>query len=101
MGSSTATSLSKHLPGLDLTLAGRSRSNFTSLDSSQFPKQTSFLSLDYEDSRDLVQAVGEADLVIHAAGPFQQSERCHVLEAALEAKTPYLDVCDDATYTAK
>lgn len=28
----------------------------------------------------------DVDLVVHAAGPFQQAEKCTVLEAALETK---------------
>eukprot|EP00210_Caulerpa_lentillifera_P004710 g4494.t1 len=100
VGSSTAASLSRQLPDLDLTLAGRSPANSVSFDSSHLPQGTSVLSLDYTDSRSLLQEVEKADLVVHTAGPFQQSKRCHVLEAALEAKTPYLDVCDDAPYTA-
>ena len=43
--------------------------------------------------------VEESDLVIHAAGPFQRRDRCHVLEAAIMGKTPYLDVCDDVEYS--
>ncbi|MBA0548619.1 hypothetical protein Golob_019708 [Gossypium lobatum] len=38
------------------------------------------------------------DLVVHAAGPFQQSQKCTVLEAAIETQTAYLDVCDDTNY---
>jgi len=41
------------------------------------------------------------DLVIHAAGPFQQSEDCAVLQAALRNKVPYIDVCDDAEHTKR
>ncbi|RVX20420.1 hypothetical protein CK203_004593 [Vitis vinifera] len=40
----------------------------------------------------------DVDLVIHTAGPFQQAEKCTVLEAAIETKTAYVDVCDDTTY---
>lgn len=68
----------------------------------------------------------DADLVVHAAGPFQQAEKCTVLEAALKTKvihwfgkiytnfsmkwymtfamsfvfpqTAYIDVCDDTAY---
>ena len=40
------------------------------------------------------------DLVIHTAGPFQWKQTCSVLEAAIAAGTPYIDVCDDADYSA-
>lgn len=39
------------------------------------------------------------DLVIHCAGPFQWKETCAVLDSAIAAGTPYLDVCDDADYS--
>ena len=40
-----------------------------------------------------------ADLVVHSAGPFQGGgDGCAVLDAAIAAKVPYLDVCDDAEY---
>lgn len=29
------------------------------------------------------------DLVVHAAGPFQQAERCSVLEAAINTKVAF------------
>lgn len=40
-----------------------------------------------------------ADLVLHTAGPFQHSKNFNVIEAALETKTPYIDVCDDTHYS--
>ncbi|WVZ02417.1 hypothetical protein V8G54_023223 [Vigna mungo] len=43
-------------------------------------------------------SVSCVDLVIHAAGPFQRAERCTVLEAAINTKTAYIDVCDDTSY---
>lgn len=96
VGTSTANSLAKHLPDSDLILAGRSRGRFHA---KQLPQQTSFLTLDYQNRANLVNALKDKDLVIHAAGPFQRRDRCHVLEAALETQTPYLDVCDDMEYT--
>ncbi|KAL6517944.1 hypothetical protein OROMI_033645 [Orobanche minor] len=37
------------------------------------------------------------DLVVHTAGPFQQSEKSTVPEAAIQNKIAYLDVCDDTS----
>jgi hypothetical protein len=37
--------------------------------------------------------------VLHTAGPFQHSKNYNVIEAALEAKVPYIDVCDDTHYS--
>ncbi|KAF6152913.1 hypothetical protein GIB67_039620 [Kingdonia uniflora] len=44
-------------------------------------------------------AIVDVDLVVHAAGPFQQTEKCSVLEAAIATKTAYVDVCDDTSYS--
>ncbi|KAL7227210.1 hypothetical protein ACSBR1_022134 [Camellia fascicularis] len=40
----------------------------------------------------------DADLVVHTARPFQQVERCTVLEATVKTKTAYVNICDDTTY---
>ena len=40
------------------------------------------------------------DLVIHTAGPFQWKLTSSVLEAAIAAKVPYIDVADDADFSA-
>ncbi|XP_058226885.1 uncharacterized protein LOC131335326 isoform X4 [Rhododendron vialii] len=40
----------------------------------------------------------DVDLVVHSAGPFQQAEKCTVLEVAIQTKTAYMDVCDDTSY---
>ncbi len=42
-----------------------------------------------------------AALVIHTAGPFQRSSNYAVLEAALDTRTPYIDVCDDTAYSER
>ncbi|MEW5300170.1 MAG: hypothetical protein WDW36_003119 [Sanguina aurantia] len=41
------------------------------------------------------EAILGADLVIHTAGPFQRTENHSVIEAAIAARVPYIDVCDD------
>lgn len=46
-------------------------------------------------------ALEGADLVIHTAGPFQRCRHHNVLEAAIAAKVPYIDVCDDTEYSEK
>lgn len=37
----------------------------------------------------------------HTAGPFQRKEQCAVLEAAVAAGVPYMDVCDDMDYSQR
>jgi saccharopine dehydrogenase-like NADP-dependent oxidoreductase len=44
-------------------------------------------------------AIQGADVVLHTAGPFQRSTNYNVMEAALETGTPYVDVCDDTSYS--
>ena len=44
-------------------------------------------------------AIKGADLVIHAAGPFQRTDNHSVLEAAIKTGTPYIDVSDATTYS--
>ena len=43
-------------------------------------------------------ALSGADLVLHAAGPFQRKGSRLVLETAIALGIPYVDVCDDAEY---
>lgn len=43
--------------------------------------------------------IAGSDLVLHTAGPFQHSHNFNVIEAAIETKTPYIDVCDDTHYS--
>eukprot|EP00752_Nemacystus_decipiens_P007293 g6525.t2 len=55
-----------------------------------------FVELDLDDASSLSNALAGCDLVVHTAGPFQRKITPEVLEAAIEAKVPYVDVCDDA-----
>ena len=56
---------------------------------------------DINDPESLDRVLGGADLVVHAAGPFQQTSTCSVLEAAIRNGVAYLDVCDDAEHTKR
>jgi saccharopine dehydrogenase-like NADP-dependent oxidoreductase len=59
----------------------------------------SFARLDLADPASIASAIQGADLVVHSAGPFQGGgDRGAVLDAAIDAGIPYLDVCDDAKY---
>lgn len=58
-----------------------------------------FAKLDLGDASSVAAAIAGADLVVHSAGPFQGGgDRCAVMDAAIAAGVPYLDVCDDADY---
>ncbi|KAG0480434.1 hypothetical protein HPP92_011292 [Vanilla planifolia] len=61
-------------------------------------EESEFVEVNIEDIGSIRTALDGVDLVIHTAGPFQQEEKCNVMEAAISMKTAYLDVCDDTSY---
>ncbi|KAL5764747.1 hypothetical protein ACOSQ2_017361 [Xanthoceras sorbifolium] len=61
-------------------------------------KNSEIAEVNIDNMDSLETALKDVDLVVHAAGPFQQTQKCTVLEAAIETKTAYLDVCDDTSY---
>ncbi|EFJ32029.1 hypothetical protein SELMODRAFT_86863 [Selaginella moellendorffii] len=97
VGSSTARALARVWPDLQLVLAGRNRERGEGI-ASEIGAGTKFRAVDIEDLNSVAQAIEGAKLVIHSAGPFQRKNRCTVLEAAIETKVPYIDVCDDLTH---
>jgi saccharopine dehydrogenase-like NADP-dependent oxidoreductase len=106
VGRSTAAALSACGVPLALTLAARDAGRFETLRSGAsgddaWLHAATFLRCDIDDPASLAAALAGVDLVIHAAGPFQRAPRCAVLEAALAARVPYLDVCDDTAYAQR
>ncbi|XP_042513376.1 uncharacterized protein LOC122088245 isoform X2 [Macadamia integrifolia] len=97
VGGSTATALSKLCPHLQIVVGGRNREKGAAL-VAKLGKNSEFVEVDIENVRALEAALNGVDLVIHTAGPFQQAEKCTVLEAAIDTKIAYLDVCDDTSY---
>ncbi|KAK9079406.1 hypothetical protein SSX86_001077 [Deinandra increscens subsp. villosa] len=100
VGGSTAIALSKLSPDLRIIIAGRNREKGASMVAT-IGKNAEFSEFDINDAKSLESALTGVDLVVHAAGPFQQSENCRVLEAAIRAKIAYLDVCDDTNYSLR
>lgn len=102
VGASTAAALAAAVPGARLTLAGRSEGSFREAVARR-PELSSATPLrcDIDDPSSLAAALKGADLVIHAAGPFQRRGDCAVLEAAIAAGVPYMDVCDDTEYSQR
>ncbi|KAI3823480.1 hypothetical protein L1987_04918 [Smallanthus sonchifolius] len=100
VGGSTAIALSKLSPDLGIIIAGRNREKGASMVAT-LGKNAEFAELDINDAKSLESALTDVDLVVHAAGPFQQTENCVVLKAAIRAKTAYLDVCDDTSYSLR
>jgi saccharopine dehydrogenase-like NADP-dependent oxidoreductase len=104
VGASTASALAAMDGGLavDLFLAGRSRESADRAKSQWAGlEQAVFLECDITSPASLANALDGADLVIHCAGPFQKRATCEVLEAAILAKVPYIDVCDDMAFAKK
>ncbi|GKU93982.1 hypothetical protein SLEP1_g7529 [Rubroshorea leprosula] len=97
VGGSTATALSKLCPDLRIIVGGRNREKGAAMVTS-LGKNSEFAEVDINNMNSLKGALSDVDLVVHTAGPFQQVEKCTVLEAAIETKTAYLDVCDDTSY---
>lgn len=57
-------------------------------------EKTGLIKLDVFEHDKMVNALKEVDVVIHAAGPFYKTA-VPVAKAAIEAKTNYIDICDD------
>ncbi|XP_031111399.1 uncharacterized protein LOC116015467 [Ipomoea triloba] len=97
VGGSTAVALSKLCPDLKLIVAGRNREKGAAM-VTKLGKNSEFAEVNIDDKGSLEAALKDVDLVVHAAGPFQQAGNCNVLEAAIQTKTAYLDICDDTSY---
>ncbi|XP_018825478.1 uncharacterized protein LOC108994644 isoform X1 [Juglans regia] len=100
VGGSTAIALSNLRPDLRIIVAGRNREKGASMVTT-LGGNSQFAEVDIENVKSLEAALKDVDLVVHTAGPFQQAERCTVLEAAIQTKTAYVDVCDDTTYSRR
>ncbi|XP_043725248.1 uncharacterized protein LOC122671857 isoform X1 [Telopea speciosissima] len=100
VGGSTATALSKLCPDLQIVVGGRNREKGAALVAT-VGKNSEFVEVDIENMKVLEAALNDVDLVVHTAGPFQQAEKCTVLEAAIATKTAYVDVCDDTSYARR
>ncbi|XP_077252955.1 saccharopine dehydrogenase isoform X2 [Tasmannia lanceolata] len=97
VGGSTASALSNLCPNLQILVAGRNRERGAALVST-LGENSEFVEVNIDNAKTLEAALNDVDLVVHTAGPFQQAEKCTVLEAAISTKTAYLDVCDDTSY---
>ncbi|EXB88166.1 hypothetical protein L484_005591 [Morus notabilis] len=100
VGGSTAIALSKLCPDLRLVVAGRNREKGAAMVAT-LGGNSEFSEVDINNVNSLEAVLSDVDLVVHAAGPFQQAEKCSVLEAAINTKTAYLDVCDDTNYASR
>lgn len=87
VGSSAAAALAAAAPGARISLAGRSGEEAFRAAVARRPELSAAkpLRCDVDDPASLAAALKGADLVIHAAGPFQRRGDCAVLEAAIAA----------------
>ncbi|XP_054817822.1 uncharacterized protein LOC129317534 [Prosopis cineraria] len=97
VGGSTAIALSSFCPNLRVIVAGRNRQKGATV-VKKLGGNSSFAQVDIDNMKSLETALEDVDVVVHAAGPFQQTKKCSVLEAAIKTKTAYVDVCDDTSY---
>ena len=104
VGSSAAAALLASDPSLEIVLAGRDRASFDAATTRRpsLSSSSSFVAVDVADPASLAAAIANASLVVHSAVPFQGGgDGGAVLRAAIDAKVPYLDVCDDASYATR
>ncbi|KAF7153373.1 hypothetical protein RHSIM_Rhsim01G0193400 [Rhododendron simsii] len=97
VGGSTAIALSKLCPDLRIVVGGRNKEKGAAR-VAELGKNSEFAEVDIEERASLEATLRDVDLVVHSAGPFQQAEKCTVLEVAIQTKTAYMDVCDDTSY---
>ncbi|CAI0546800.1 unnamed protein product [Linum tenue] len=100
VGGSTAVALSKLSPNLSIAVGDRNREKGAAMVAT-LGRNSSLVEVDFENVESLEAALDGADLVVHTAGPFQQTDKCAVLEAAIETKTAYVDVCDDTNFALR
>ncbi|CAI9768622.1 unnamed protein product [Fraxinus pennsylvanica] len=100
VGGSTAIALSKFCPDLRIVVGGRNREKGDAM-VAKLGNNSEFTEVNIDDNKSLEETLNDVDLVVHTAGPFQQAEKCTVLEAAVQTKTAYIDVCDDTSYARR
>ncbi|WIA20028.1 hypothetical protein OEZ86_013684 [Tetradesmus obliquus] len=101
VGSATAVSLIDNFSQqYEITVASRSQESFDKIcELRPGLKNARFAPCDITNKESIKALIAGTDLVLHTAGPFQHSKNFNVIEAALETKTPYIDVCDDTHYS--
>ncbi|WAL60751.1 saccharopine dehydrogenase family protein [Thermocoleostomius sinensis] len=96
IGRSVAADLLAHTSA-NITITGRAASAKTPWQE-QLGDQVEFLALNLSDQASLNQAVANANLVIHCAGPFRYRDD-QVLRCCIDQGVNYIDVSDDRSFT--
>ncbi len=99
MGRFAVHSLIKH-PQVESILVADLNESAAKKFSSTLSKKTSGIGIDVTDKEALKRAMNGVDVVINTTGPFFKLA-VPILEAAIETKTHYLDICDDWEPTEK
>lgn len=91
VGSSTAASLVKTHPNLKIILGTRSQEGYhAAVKNRPELEGLQHRVLDRNNLQSILSSMEGCDMVLHTAGPFQRKKECLVLEAAIQAKIPYL-----------
>ncbi len=93
IGSSVAQDIAKHTQA-EITVTGRRDLE------RQHENSFKYLVLDLADTEKLREAISNADIVVHCAGPFHYRDTT-VLQICIEKGVNYLDVSDHRSYTTK
>ena len=99
MGRFAVHSLIKH-PQVESILVGDLNESAAKKFASTLSEKTSGIGIDVTDKKALERAMNDVDAVINTTGPFFKLA-VPILEAAIETKTHYLDICDDWEPTEK
>ena len=91
VGSSTAASLVQTHPNLTIILGTRGQEGYdAAVKNRPSLEGLEHRVLDRNNLQSILSAMEGCDMVLHTAGPFQRKKECLVLEAAIQAKIPYL-----------
>lgn len=91
VGSSTAASLTQTHPNLTIILGTRGQEGYdAAVKNRPSLEGLEYRMVDRNDLQSILSAMKGCDIVLHTAGPFQRKKECLVLEAAIQAKIPYL-----------
>ena len=99
MGRFAVHSLIKH-PQVESILVADLNESAAKKFASNLSEKTSGIGIDVTDKEALERAMNDVDVVINTTGPFFKLA-VPILEAAIETKTHYLDICDDWEPTEK
>lgn len=98
IGGSIATDILSHTAA-DVIIAGRTPET-GEIASQRLGPRAKFTILDISQQSALVAAIAQADLVVHAAGPFRYRDAT-VLKTCITGRVNYIDVSDEPSFTEK